>query len=140
MEGGKGSASHPGRFLPPGKTRYPLYRRLGGPKGRSGQVRKISPPTGIRSPDRQARSQSLYRLSYPSHCYQYNSCIFIHRVDTCNRTSDSRTYFIRKKTKAKMSGRNNCNRKIILCSALTTTLILRMVTLNQHNWNGMWTF
>ena len=30
--------------LPPGKTRYPLYRRLGGPRGRSGQVRKISPP------------------------------------------------------------------------------------------------
>ena len=30
-----------------------------GPKGRSGQVRKISPPTGIRSPDRPARSQSL---------------------------------------------------------------------------------
>jgi hypothetical protein len=45
----------------------PLYRRLGGPQGRSGQVRKISPPTGIRSPDRPARSQSLYRLSYPVH-------------------------------------------------------------------------
>ena len=27
--------------------------------------RKISPLTGIRSPDRQARRQSLYRLSYP---------------------------------------------------------------------------
>jgi hypothetical protein len=61
------SASGPGRFLPPGKTRYPLYRRLGGPQGRSGQVRKISPPTGIRSPDLPARSQSLYRLSYPAH-------------------------------------------------------------------------
>jgi hypothetical protein len=41
---GKGSASRPDRFLPPGKTRYPLYRELGGPQGRSGQVRKISPP------------------------------------------------------------------------------------------------
>ena len=41
---GEGSASRPGRSLPPGKTRYPLYRRLGGPQGRSGQVRKISPP------------------------------------------------------------------------------------------------
>jgi hypothetical protein len=36
-----------GRTLPPGKTRYPLYRRLGGPQGRSGQVRKISPPPGL---------------------------------------------------------------------------------------------
>jgi hypothetical protein len=33
--------------LPPGKTRYPLYRRLGGPQGRSGQVRKISPTPGF---------------------------------------------------------------------------------------------
>ena len=50
--------------LTPGKTRYSLYRRLGGPQGWSGQVRKISPPTGIRPPDRLARSESLYRLSY----------------------------------------------------------------------------
>jgi hypothetical protein len=27
--------------------RYPLYRRLGGPQGRSGRVRKISPPPGF---------------------------------------------------------------------------------------------
>ena len=67
LKGGKGSASRPGRSLPPGKTRYPLYRRLGGPQNRSGQVRKISTPTGIRSPDRPARSQPLYRLSYPAH-------------------------------------------------------------------------
>jgi hypothetical protein len=33
--------------LPSGKTRYPLYRRLGGPQGRSGQVRKISTPPGF---------------------------------------------------------------------------------------------
>ena len=44
--------------------RYPLCRRLGGPQGRSGRVRKISPSTGIRFPDRLARSESLYRLSY----------------------------------------------------------------------------
>jgi len=51
--------------LPPGKTRYPLNRRLGGPQGRCWRVGKISPPTRIRSPDRPARSKSLYRLSYP---------------------------------------------------------------------------
>ena len=47
LEGGEGSVLRPGRSLPPGKTRYPLYRRLGGPQGRSGQVRKISPPPGF---------------------------------------------------------------------------------------------
>ena len=67
LKGGEGSASRPGRSLPQGKTRYLLYRRLGGPQGRSGQMRKISPPTEIRSPDRPARSRSLYRLSYPAH-------------------------------------------------------------------------
>ena len=61
---GEGSASRPGRSLPPGNTRYSLYRKLGGPQGWSRHVRKISPPTGIRSPNRPARSQSLYRLSY----------------------------------------------------------------------------
>ena len=47
LEGGERSASRPVRSLPPGKTRYPLYRRLGEPQGRSGQARKISPPPGF---------------------------------------------------------------------------------------------
>jgi hypothetical protein len=47
LEGGEGSASCCSRFLPLGKTRYPLYRRLGGPQGRSGKVRKILPPPGF---------------------------------------------------------------------------------------------
>jgi len=33
--------------LPLGTTRYPLYRKPGGPQGRSGRVRKISPPPGF---------------------------------------------------------------------------------------------
>jgi len=57
-----GGQRHTPAALPPGNTRYPLYRRLGGSQVRSGQVRKISPPTGIRSPNRPARSESLYRL------------------------------------------------------------------------------
>jgi hypothetical protein len=67
LEGGEWSAAGSGRNFPPVKNRYPLYRRLGEPQGRSGQVRKISPPSGIRSPDRPARNQSLYRLSYRAH-------------------------------------------------------------------------
>jgi hypothetical protein len=47
LEGGEGSVWRPSRFLPPGKTRYPLYKRLDGPQGRSGQVRNISPPPGF---------------------------------------------------------------------------------------------
>ena len=58
--------------LAPRKTRYPLYRRLGGPQDRSARVRKIVPPTRIRSPDHPARSESLYRLSYPGP-HKYNN-------------------------------------------------------------------
>ena len=64
-----GGHRHTQAALPPGKTPHPLYRRLGGPQSRSGRVRKISSPIGIRSPDRLARSQSLYRLRYPAHEY-----------------------------------------------------------------------
>jgi len=60
---GVGDQRHVPVALPPGKIRYPLYRRLTGSHSRSGRVRKISPPTGIRSPSRPARIQSLYRLS-----------------------------------------------------------------------------
>jgi len=48
LEGGEWSAARPGRTLLPGKTRYPFYRRLGGPQGRSGRVENPV-PTGIRS-------------------------------------------------------------------------------------------
>ena len=51
--------------LPSGKTRYLFYRRLGGPQGRSRWVQKISPLTGIRSPDRPARSP------YPGPHYKF---------------------------------------------------------------------
>jgi nitrate reductase NapE component len=37
----------PGRFTPGKETRYPLYRRLGGPQGRSGRIRTISPQLDI---------------------------------------------------------------------------------------------
>jgi hypothetical protein len=41
-----GGQRHAPPALSPGKTRYPLYRILGGPQGRSGRVQRISPPTG----------------------------------------------------------------------------------------------
>jgi hypothetical protein len=59
-----GGQHHAPAALPLGKTPYPLYRRLGGPRPVWTCAKKPA-PTGIRSPDRQARSQSLYRLCYP---------------------------------------------------------------------------
>jgi len=47
LEGGEWSAARPSRTLPPGKTRYLFYKRLGGPQGRSGRAENLV-PTGIR--------------------------------------------------------------------------------------------
>ena len=66
LEGGEWSAARPGRTLPLGKTRYPFYRRLGGPQGRSGRAENLV-LTGIRSGTVQPVAQSLYQLSYPAH-------------------------------------------------------------------------
>ena len=66
LEVGEWSAARPGRTLPPEKSRYPFYRRLGGPQGRSGRAENLV-PTGIRSRTVQPVAQSLYQLSYPAH-------------------------------------------------------------------------
>jgi hypothetical protein len=58
---------HATAALPPGQTRYPLYRRLGGLQSRSGQVQKISPPPGFDPRTVQPLAQALYRLSYRAH-------------------------------------------------------------------------
>ena len=71
LEVGEWSAARPGRTLLPGKTRYPFYRRLGGPQGRSGRAENLV-PTGIRSRTVQPVAQSLYRLSYPAHMLSRN--------------------------------------------------------------------
>jgi hypothetical protein len=42
-----GGQRHALAAVPLGKTRYPLYKRLGGSQSQSGQVRKISPPPGF---------------------------------------------------------------------------------------------
>jgi len=44
---GMGAQHHAPVPLTPGKNRYPLHKRMGGPQGRPGQVRKISPPPGL---------------------------------------------------------------------------------------------
>jgi hypothetical protein len=64
-------SSTPRPHFPPGKTRYPLYRRLGGPQDLSGRAENLV-PTGIRSRTVQHVAQSLYWLSYPAHTQKFN--------------------------------------------------------------------
>ena len=44
---GLSDQNHAPSASPPGKTRYPLYVRLGGHQGQLGRVRKISPLLGF---------------------------------------------------------------------------------------------
>ena len=44
---GVGGQRHAPAALPRGNTQYQLHRRPVGPQGRSGRVRKISPPPGF---------------------------------------------------------------------------------------------
>ena len=43
LEEGEWSAARPGRTLPPGKTRYPFYSKLGGSKRRAGRAENLVP-------------------------------------------------------------------------------------------------
>jgi hypothetical protein len=61
---GVGGQRHAPAALLPGKTRYPLYRRLGGLVWTGAESLA---PNWIRSQDCPARSEWLYRLSYPGH-------------------------------------------------------------------------
>jgi hypothetical protein len=65
--GGDGwSAPRPGRFTP-GKDPVPIVQDAGWAPGPVWTFAKNLASTGIRSPDCPARSQSLYRPSYPAH-------------------------------------------------------------------------
>jgi len=64
LEGSEWSAARPGRTLPPGKTLYPFYRRLGGPQGGSGRAENLV-PTGDSIPDRPARSSVAIPTQLP---------------------------------------------------------------------------
>ena len=63
--GGGWSTPRPGRFTP-GKDPVPVVQEAGWAPGPVWMgAENLAPHTGIRSPDRPARSESLYRLSYP---------------------------------------------------------------------------
>ena len=65
--------STPRPYFTPGKDPVPIVQEAEcapGPVWTGGK----SQLTGIRSPDRPARSYSLYRLSHPAHPYRYIVC------------------------------------------------------------------
>ena len=59
-------SSTPRPYFTPGKDPVPIVQEAGWAPGSVWTGGKFR-PTGIRSPDHPARSQSLYRLNYPAH-------------------------------------------------------------------------
>ena len=69
----------PWPFFTPGKDPVPIVQEAGwAPQPVCTGAENLT-PTGIRSPDRPARSRSLYRLCYPAHTVMHN--ISINRQD-----------------------------------------------------------
>ena len=64
---GVGGQPHAPAASTPGKTQYPLYRRLGGPQGRSGRAENLV-PTGIRSRTVQPVVSRYTDWAIPAHC------------------------------------------------------------------------
>ena len=62
---GVGGQRHAPAALPPGKTPVPIVQEAGWAPRPVWRGAENLAPTGIRSPNRPARSESLYRLSYP---------------------------------------------------------------------------
>jgi len=73
-----GCQRHAPATLPPGKTQYPLYRRLCGPQGRSGWVRKISPPPVFDPRTVQPVASRYTDWGIPTHLFIY---LFIYSTD-----------------------------------------------------------
>jgi hypothetical protein len=63
---GRGVGVTPRPFFTPGKEPVPIVQEAGWAPGSVWTGAENLAPTGIRSPDRPARSQSLYRLCYPA--------------------------------------------------------------------------
>ena len=64
---GAGGQHHAPAVLTSGKSRYPLYRGLGGRRDRSGWARKISLQSRFDPLNRPGNSQSLCQLGYIGH-------------------------------------------------------------------------
>ena len=90
-------SSTPRPHFTPGKDPVPILQEAGWAPGPVWTGAENLVPTGIRSPYRPARSQSLYRLRYAAHNLSDNSLVFGSRSLTLRKQSvgpSSRTWFI----------------------------------------------
>ena len=73
-----GGQRHTPTALPPGKTRYTLYRRLGGPQGLSGRVRNILPPPGFDPRTVQPVASRYTDCAIAAHWNHWSNVVILH--------------------------------------------------------------
>jgi len=89
---GWGISVTPRPLFTPGKDPVPLVQEAGWDPGPVWTGVENFAPTGIRSPDRPARSQSLYRLRYPAHLFHHS--LLFPPITTLLRVGIYQTEFI----------------------------------------------
>ena len=77
-----GGQRHAPAALPPAMTRYPLYRRLGGPQCRSGRVRKISPSPVFDPWTVQPVASRYADCDIPETCSSFYTC-YVYCITEC---------------------------------------------------------
>jgi hypothetical protein len=123
---GLGGQRHAPAALPPGKTWYLLYRRLGGPQGRSGRGRKIFPTNGLRSPDRPARPVPIptepsrpTKISSISVFTDRNECIWIFFCNIRAFRPVINAFYVGVGKPTRFDGRVECDRLNALSGVMT---------------------
>ena len=121
----------PGRFNPGKDTRYPLHRRLGGPQGRSGRERKISPPAGFDPRTVQPVTSRYTDCATPAHLFvgthpYHSTTAPFSSIGVLQPWSDSRLSRAQSTTHGALTG--TC---IVTVRPYATATCLKCITLTQ---------
>jgi len=128
---GWGVSVTPRPLFAPEKDLVPIVQKAGWAPGPVWTGAENLNPTGIRSPDRPARSQSLYRLRYPAHAWyiikiKLQSRIILYWLLICDDDHTKVLRYIRR-LKFVLLWRNNhwhVLRVVTSCSYATTDFLL----------------
>ena len=86
---GVGGQRHAPAALPPGKVRYPFYRRLGRLQGRSRKLKKSLPPTGFDPRTVQSVASRYTDGAIAAHAATFLTLVTSYRKKRCHIYKDS---------------------------------------------------
>jgi hypothetical protein len=117
LEVGEWSQHVPAALFTPGKDTVPIVQEAGWAPGPVWTGAEKLAPTGIRSPDRPARSHSLYRLSYPAHTTNITRVFKSREImwtDQAVRNINANMILMGNPERTRLHGKSRSRREIIL--------------------------